>query len=107
MRTAVVLIVSILPLIHLKAEPRITSTFPIGLRQGAHLELQVRGTGLAGAYQVWFDCEDLHGRVQRVEEIEPENKKPAKSKDASTATAHKVTLEVSISPNATRSVHSY
>src|SRR5437667_946689 len=107
MRAAVLLIVSILPASRLGAQPLITSTYPVGLRQGARLELQVRGTGLAGAYAVWFDCEALQGQVKRVEEIEAEEKKPEGAKTGSSARAHKVTLEVSVSPAATRRVHAY
>src|SRR5262249_21613486 len=104
---AALMIVCSLPASRLGAQPLITSTYPVGLRQGAQTELQVRGTGLADAYGVWFDCEALHGQVRRVEEIEGDEKKPEEPKAGAPARTYTVTVEISVSPTATRAVHAY
>src|SRR5262245_60153764 len=47
--------------------PKVTSVFPLGGQQGSTYAAEVRGQNLDKAYTVWFDCEDLRGRIEKVE----------------------------------------
>ncbi len=64
-------------------EPLLTFSFPLGGQKGTKFEIEVTGRGLTGAYAVWTGVEDLTGRILKIEEIKPEEKKI----EASQATA--------------------
>ena len=50
--------------------PRILSLFPIGGSTGSRFQGQVRGTGLDGAYALWFDAAGLSAKVATIQEIQ-------------------------------------
>ena len=54
------------------SEPRVLSVFPMGGRQDSVVQTEVRGNDLGGAYAVWFECSDLEGQIEEVEEVREE-----------------------------------
>jgi len=53
-----------------RSEPEISSAFPLAGKQGSSWELEVRGSGLEGAYAVWFDCDAVRATVKAVQPID-------------------------------------
>ncbi len=54
------------------SEPKVLSVFPMGGRQDSVVRADVRGNDLGGVYAVWFECSDLEGHLERVEEVQEE-----------------------------------
>ncbi len=54
------------------SEPKVLSVFPMGGRQDSVVRADVRGNDLGGAYAVWFECTDLEGHLEQVEEVQKE-----------------------------------
>ena len=48
--------------------PRTESIFPLSGQQGSTFEATIRGTGLAGAYEVWFEKPGASAKVLGVEQ---------------------------------------
>src|SRR5215831_11239170 len=58
------------------ANPSLLSAFPLGGTPGSTLRVAVLGENLQEAYGVWFDCPQLKGEVQQIEDTEIEAKDP-------------------------------
>ena len=54
------------------SEPKVLSVFPMGGRQDSVVRADVRGSDLGGVYAVWFECNDLEGHLEQVEEVHEE-----------------------------------
>ncbi len=51
------------------SEPKVLSVFPLGGRQGSDVLTEVRGNDFGGVYAVWFECGDLEGHIEQVDEV--------------------------------------
>ena len=54
------------------SEPKVLSVFPMGGRQDSVVRAEVRGNDLGEVYGVWFECSDLEGHFEQVEEVREE-----------------------------------
>jgi hypothetical protein len=53
-----------------KADPALTSIFPLGSRPGSALAAVIRGENLEGARNVWFDCDHLKAKIQEIRTVD-------------------------------------
>ena len=83
---------------NLAGDPEIVSVFPMGARQGAVLQAQVRGRNLNGTYAVWFSSPHLQARVEAVEEIS--DLKAVPQDETRTKEGHRVLLRLGIDATA-------
>lgn len=81
-------------------EPQIVSLFPLGGQQGTTFQVKIRGKSLEGAYGVWFDCDRLKAEVEKVEEIDLEEKEEGKPKKG-----FQVSLKVTMEPGVKIGAH--
>ena len=89
---------------NLAGDPEIVSIFPMGGRQGAVHQAQVRGRNLNGTYAVWFSSPHLQARVEAVEEVG--DLKPVPQDETRTKEGHRVLLRLGIEPAAGVGDHS-
>jgi hypothetical protein len=75
-----------------RIEPQILSTSAISASRGTRAKLEVRGKGLAEAHGLIFDCSALNGEIKSIEDKSGEQK---------------LTLEISIGPDAGNGVHTF
>ena len=54
------------------SEPKVLSIYPMGGQLDSVVQAEIRGNDLAGAYAVWFECADLQGDVEQVDEVHEE-----------------------------------
>ncbi|MCH2373357.1 MAG: hypothetical protein MK538_04185 [Planctomycetes bacterium] len=50
-------------------EPRLASATPLGGARGTEFTVTVRGVHLDAISEVWFECDDLSARIDRVEKV--------------------------------------
>ena len=87
-------------------EPAVLSLFPLGAQQGQSLEVEMRGRNLEGTYAIWSNTTGLKVRVEKVEEIELQEKEDYDSSTKETGLGHRVLLELRIDSTAKSGVHS-
>ena len=90
-----------------KANPKLSSLFPLGGRPGATVRVAVRGENLAAIHAVWFDCDAFEAKVEGIETVDPEDEgsgynrgKPKEKKQL-----YRVRLRVRVDPQAAIGVH--
>src|SRR5262245_31949700 len=93
-------------------EPELVVASPLGGRQGATFEMEVRGKALAAAYAAWFECSDVRATLRNVEEAAPEPKGPAVGKkgvppDKPKTHEYKASLVVTVAPTAPTGLHTF
>ena len=86
-------------------EPQLISVFPVGARQAATIQAEVRGRELQGAYGVWFDTEGLRAEVEGIGEIEFEAAKDYEPNALKNRQGQLVSLKVEVDPDTPRGVH--
>ena len=86
-------------------EPQITSVSPVGARQAATVQAEVRGRALQGAYGVWFDTEGLHAEVEGIGEIEFEAAKDYDPKAIKNRQGYRVSLKIEVDPDTPFGIH--
>ena len=86
-------------------EPQLISVFPVGARQAATVQAEVRGRALQGAYGVWFDTESLRAEVEGIGEIEFEAAKDYDPNALKNRQGYRVALKVEVDPDTPLGVH--
>ena len=86
-------------------EPQLISVFPVGARQAATIQAEVRGRELQGAYGVWFDTESLRAEVEGIGEIEFEAAKDYDPNALKNRQGYRVALKVEVDPDTPRGVY--
>ena len=91
-------------------EPVVNSIFPMGGQPGTTLEVEMRGSNLAGAYAVGFEDDVLQAEVKKVEEIKPDEKKTEdeeteEGEPKTSLTLYRVLLRLHIDSAATTGTH--
>jgi hypothetical protein len=84
-----------------RAEPRLSSIFPLGATQGHQARAEIRGQDLEDAYAVWVDCPSLTGEIKTIEPINPEEK----GDKAKVRPSFRVTLELSAASDSGIGMH--
>ena len=87
-------------------EPEVLSLFPLGAQQGQSLEVEMRGRNLEGTYAILSHTAGLKGRVEKVEEIELQEKEDYGSPTKETGRGQRVLLKLKIDSAAKMGVHS-
>ncbi len=86
-------------------EPQLVSVFPVGARQGASVQAEIRGRTLQGAYGVWFDTKGLRGEVEGIDEFQFEAAKDYDPKAVKNREGYRVSLKVAVGPATPRGIH--
>ena len=86
-------------------EPRLVSVFPVGARQGASVQAEIRGRTLQGAYGVWFDTKGLRAEVEGIDEFEFEAAKDYDPKAIKNRQGYRISLKVEVDPATPRGIH--
>ena len=87
-------------------EPVIHSVFPLALRRGLPLEIQIRGSGLEGSYAAWFDCDAVRAKVKTVEPIDLDaDKRDPADKGKKPRLGQRVVLDVQSDANSALGAH--
>ena len=86
-------------------EPEVISIFPLGGRQGATVDAEIRGMTLAGAYALSFGTPSLSAEVQKVEEIELDPGKGYGDRPKKRREGHRLSLRVHVAPQTESGSH--
>ena len=94
-------------------DPEVTSLFPLAGSPGTTVEVEIWGKRLDGAYAVWFANAGLKADVQKLEEVDLEEKKEDAGAEESEETkgkeperGHRIFLQFRIDPEARIGAHS-
>ena len=90
-------------------EPEMFSAFPLTGKQGTAWDVEIRGSGLEGAYGVWFDCDLLRARVKAIQpiDLDPEGPGPAANKGNNPKRGETITLEMQADPGSAQGLHMF
>lgn len=92
-----------------KADPQVSSLFPLGGQPGTSFEVRIRGENLGGVYGVWFDCDALEAEVRKiektVEEVDVVQQAGTTGKD--TKEFHHVVLKLHVDDKAAVGAHTF
>jgi hypothetical protein len=86
-----------------RPEPQLSSVFPLGASQGAHISVELRGQNLDNAYAVWSDCAAIRGEIKSIEPVKPEGD----GKAAKGQPVLKVLAEFVVAPDANVGQHAF
>src|SRR5262249_2431967 len=86
-----------------RGEPQIVFFFPVGALRNvcAPSGVELRGYGLEKAYAIWSDCGSITAEIKAVEEIKAEEKQ----KSTKDAVLSRVTVQLSLAPEAAIGTH--
>ena len=92
-----------------KADPKVSSLFPLGGQPGTSFEVRIRGENLGSVYGVWFDCDALEAEVRKiektVEEVDVAQQAGTTAKD--TKEFHHVVLKLHVDDKAAVGAHTF
>jgi hypothetical protein len=85
-----------------RAEPQLSSVFPMGATRGSRSSIEIRGQNLEEAQAVWVDCHSISAEIKAVEAIKSEEQGTAAKGPA----IFRVALELSVASDSGIGMHS-
>jgi hypothetical protein len=87
------------------AEPRLTSLYPLGGKQGTSFEVAVRGENLEGVRTIWFDCDKINAEMRTVLKADDDLSKSAP--EGKPTNAQQLAIKVTIDGSAAIGAHAF